>query len=393
MATRPSNPLKSGCCGCQKHLFRMHQELAPQRCEMCLPDGTRLQTCSRCRMTLYCSQNCQRGDWEKHKVDCERDERRSEITREHGMAERDKSLRAWIKGVGPLLVLPVYWALDVGQPGDRSQTHVLAINIDTLVALNTSGPPTFSHHVKSVQVISDEEVIRRFKSNNAESLRYRRPNEGAAFMLFIDDEMPSSLEAAYLGITMTIPLAKHALWPDFECDLEKWVCDSVEDGKEHPLQDYLYRPGSSLEEVRKRRKATLAWFASRRKHITRAAFRALELGVAANRSRIATHAFVLHVDVEKVVEGRYKHTVRAAEGLSIKEIQEWFHIDVNPHGRNHMMGMLFHHQGERMLRVFVKDDWHPFTNNIYIDYIKEKDLVAVPAERNWLDVLKRAVNS
>lgn len=58
-----------------------------------------------------------------------------------------------------------------------------------------------------------------------------------------------------------------------------------------------------------------------------------------------------------------------------------------------MMGMLFHHQGERMLRVFVKDDWHPFTNNIYIDYIKEKDLVAVPAERNWLDVLKRAVNS
>ncbi len=44
------------------------------------------------------------------------------------MAERDTSLRAWIKGVGPLLVLPVYWALDVGQPGDRSRMFRLPID-------------------------------------------------------------------------------------------------------------------------------------------------------------------------------------------------------------------------------------------------------------------------
>ncbi|KAF9015915.1 hypothetical protein BDZ89DRAFT_1166524 [Hymenopellis radicata] len=392
MSRRP-NPLKSGCCGCQKHLYRMHQDLLKPRCAMCLPDGTRFQRCSRCRISMYCSQSCQRGDWPKHKEDCERDQRSREFAREHGVAEREDSLRAWIKDVGPLLVLPVYWALDVGQPGDRSQTHVFAINIDTLVALDTSGPPTFSHHVKSVEVMPDEEVSRRFKSPTTAPLLYRRPNEGAAFMLFIDDEMPSSLEAAYLGMTMTIPLAKHALWPDFECDLDKWVCDSVEDGHEHPLQDYLYRPGTSLEEARRRKMATLAWFAARRKHITRAAFRALQLGTAGNRSRIATHAFVLHVDVEKVVEGRYKHTVRSAEGRSIKEIQEWFRLDLNPGGRKHMMGMLFHNEGERKLRVFVKDDWHPFTNNIYIDYIKEKDLTAIPCERNWLEVLKKAADS
>jgi len=49
----PIIPLETGCAGCQK-----------------TTDRKRLMKCSRCRLAAYCSKECQKAHWPKHKVFC-----------------------------------------------------------------------------------------------------------------------------------------------------------------------------------------------------------------------------------------------------------------------------------------------------------------------------------
>ena len=49
-----------GCLVCDKHTQ---------------PDGSELMNCSRCHKAKYCSRNCQRTDWKKHKGVCKADEK------------------------------------------------------------------------------------------------------------------------------------------------------------------------------------------------------------------------------------------------------------------------------------------------------------------------------
>jgi hypothetical protein len=48
----------------------------PQACGTCEGlarfDGTKLRHCTGCRQILYCSVNCQKQDWPRHKSDCRR---------------------------------------------------------------------------------------------------------------------------------------------------------------------------------------------------------------------------------------------------------------------------------------------------------------------------------
>ena len=34
------------------------------------PDGMPLKTCARCRSVMYCSPDCQKADWKRHRGDC-----------------------------------------------------------------------------------------------------------------------------------------------------------------------------------------------------------------------------------------------------------------------------------------------------------------------------------
>lgn len=50
-------------------------EAAPQRCWTCgrteTPGGADLKKCTRCRKARYCSAECQKKDWKKHRMECE----------------------------------------------------------------------------------------------------------------------------------------------------------------------------------------------------------------------------------------------------------------------------------------------------------------------------------
>lgn len=47
-------------------------------CERCEKTGQSFPRCSRCKEVYYCSQDCQRKDWSKHKKECVRPEDRPE---------------------------------------------------------------------------------------------------------------------------------------------------------------------------------------------------------------------------------------------------------------------------------------------------------------------------
>lgn len=46
-----------------------------KKCATCGEYGgeeAKLMTCSGCMLVFYCSVNCQKSDWKKHKVDCKK---------------------------------------------------------------------------------------------------------------------------------------------------------------------------------------------------------------------------------------------------------------------------------------------------------------------------------
>ncbi len=52
-------------------LLKRNEELAPMvKCKVC---GRRAsEMCAKCRRTFYCSETCQKSDWEKHSIFCKK---------------------------------------------------------------------------------------------------------------------------------------------------------------------------------------------------------------------------------------------------------------------------------------------------------------------------------
>lgn len=45
-------------------------------CSLCKVEKENMSTCSKCKIVLYCSKECQTNDWEKHKVSCGTEQRK-----------------------------------------------------------------------------------------------------------------------------------------------------------------------------------------------------------------------------------------------------------------------------------------------------------------------------
>ncbi len=52
------------------HIHDLPLEPLTRICYVCKTEKEHMSTCSKCRIILYCSQKCQRYDWEKHKLTC-----------------------------------------------------------------------------------------------------------------------------------------------------------------------------------------------------------------------------------------------------------------------------------------------------------------------------------
>lgn len=44
--------------------------LIPKQCSICKKSNTTIFKCGRCRSKLYCGTECQKVDWEQHKISC-----------------------------------------------------------------------------------------------------------------------------------------------------------------------------------------------------------------------------------------------------------------------------------------------------------------------------------
>jgi hypothetical protein len=74
-----SNVVQLGHCGVAPTTSQMaimeqsrgHNSVDAMRCRMC-PSGVNLRLCARCKAVHYCSKECQRVDWPRHKVECTR---------------------------------------------------------------------------------------------------------------------------------------------------------------------------------------------------------------------------------------------------------------------------------------------------------------------------------
>ncbi|KAI0068099.1 hypothetical protein BV25DRAFT_1818467 [Artomyces pyxidatus] len=60
------------CAGCFRHLrVAFHVHVGGPQCIKCLPATmTTLRRCTACKVSFYCSRECQKKDWAKHRVNC-----------------------------------------------------------------------------------------------------------------------------------------------------------------------------------------------------------------------------------------------------------------------------------------------------------------------------------
>jgi len=107
---------------------------------------TKLQACSRCKVTSYCSRDCQRIHWKNHKGVCNNNAAHAEalksvynprnlISLPEGMtlSELDGRLAKWVNFHNPTLMGTCIHALALPQDITRARTHILRL----VVAIRT----------------------------------------------------------------------------------------------------------------------------------------------------------------------------------------------------------------------------------------------------------------
>jgi hypothetical protein len=49
---------------------KLTKPIMKNQCFCCFKTGVKLQKCGNCNIVYYCSRECQKNDWKKHKPDC-----------------------------------------------------------------------------------------------------------------------------------------------------------------------------------------------------------------------------------------------------------------------------------------------------------------------------------
>ncbi|KAF8904896.1 hypothetical protein CPB85DRAFT_957713 [Mucidula mucida] len=115
----PHVPSANTCDACDKHLNIIHGDTP--KCAKCLPDGAKLQTCSRCQLARYCNAECQRANWSLHKTRCATSQKNLTIARALDVGKRHEDFVQWVKRSRRLRYLASSWALNIGTERDLSR--------------------------------------------------------------------------------------------------------------------------------------------------------------------------------------------------------------------------------------------------------------------------------
>ena len=50
--------------------YNLQSKFMSQKCHNCFKTHSKIMMCSKCKMSGYCSSECQRADWVSHKITC-----------------------------------------------------------------------------------------------------------------------------------------------------------------------------------------------------------------------------------------------------------------------------------------------------------------------------------
>ncbi|RPD54790.1 hypothetical protein L226DRAFT_493710 [Lentinus tigrinus ALCF2SS1-7] len=151
-----------------------------RKCNNCFVDGNqkKLFACSGCRSQQYCSKECQKADWKKHKPMCQNNMMVESALKAHegtleGMMDRltlvdgvsvyelDKRLEKWVQWHKQNLLVATIKALRLSEDASRARTHILCIKLEPRGQAEHQGAPGKYFRVEDAEVVEVEECMRR----------------------------------------------------------------------------------------------------------------------------------------------------------------------------------------------------------------------------------------
>ncbi|KAJ6576072.1 hypothetical protein DFH09DRAFT_1150324 [Mycena vulgaris] len=362
-SVRPYIPTANTCEHCDKHLRVIHY--GTPRCDRCLPDETtEMKTCA-CHLARYCNAECQKNDWEGHRVACRIARNNAQRSRLLGVEARHLSFVEWSKHSREQFVLPAVWALGAGTDADRTATHIFVIYIDVDEEISTTSKPRFKRRIRTAKCASEAEVRQEFAARYSSEWKILDPMPLCARIFFVDDGLPYGLETVnQMAEQIGVVQLRSQIFPGMKCDWLALLEDSVAAGKPIPPSEYIYRPNRTRTVDGLRYAHTEKWKQTYAHHFAFAASSALD--VPRHPTRIVTHCFVLYVDVEEKRPGVFgKITVRNAKMASLTELRPLFHCDtVYGWGPTDMKAVLL--SQPNALRTLIIDDSLPYGRNIQV---------------------------
>ncbi|KAJ7676706.1 hypothetical protein DFH06DRAFT_1168858 [Mycena polygramma] len=129
-------------------------------CENCFVSHQDLRRCAACGLTRYCSRECQRAHWKKHKPDCGENVEARNVAKVLGpeYVVRLPALQKWSEDFGMHIGAAAGSALDILKHRERIASTIVVFYLDFL---GPSAKAPYTHDVVNAEVVSLEDLTRK----------------------------------------------------------------------------------------------------------------------------------------------------------------------------------------------------------------------------------------
>ncbi|KAJ7468792.1 hypothetical protein FB451DRAFT_1257331 [Mycena latifolia] len=197
--------------------------------------GFKMRLCTQCRTIYYCSPECQRKDWARHKAWCKEQAAEVERERSQGGNRVSKHFDAWIAAIGPALITRIcVQALAVYRHPDNVQTKFLLVALHEATA---TGPLKALEYQKtyafdrsefpSILGFRPDNIMEQICDDDAKT----RSQGGIGTVLVIVAVKPlDPTQTAFLRV-VPVKLGEEELQCEEEVQWEDMVKETIKNGK------------------------------------------------------------------------------------------------------------------------------------------------------------------
>ncbi|KAF9074768.1 hypothetical protein BDP27DRAFT_152257 [Rhodocollybia butyracea] len=394
--------LSNTCDCCDRHLRAIHAETV-SICARCLPADTNLRTCSACTLRRYCSAECQRNDWPKHRQMCLSSRQQGELRKLHGphIEARHEAFERFSKKYRLGISFPAAWGMGIGTDSDVSQTHILLIYLDVEDHIGSNINPKFRYLLREARITTESDVRSLFQSRFQEPIQFELAQVNCVRIWLVDDGLPSGLDVTNFVVEcVDMDAMRSQVYPTAQCDWLELIRSYFAGGKEPlAIEELVYYTAADDQRVAGNKQ----WLQKNGENIVMAGIVAMDL--PKNRKHLATHCFVIHINVEQKMTDtgnfRFRRSVKHARIQTLEKVKDLFYYDLpNFIGRGQMVRSLLVEPPPNSIRCIIVDDGVPFPNSIQgmaMESIHFTDYYLKLAKRNfppreWITSLKRLLD-